>query len=266
MSDLIHPYRPPYQKPPIGAQLNRNHPLAQGMIGCWIMNERAGRRIMDYSGYNKHGTLVNMANPWRESGLYFGGGSVYDHVQLPTMLPKPPYTIIVRINPVNCGPTNEGNGLVYQGAGYYDVGTVFNLANVSGISNRFSFMNQGGSWVGSDADTVSLGIFQQLAVSINAAGMATLYNNKTALTTGLSGTGTPSNNPTYLGFWYGITGASRFFNGIMDYVYIYNRDLSAFEISSLYENPYCMFDELLWTQSWGTITSLDDFIPQIMFF
>lgn len=229
----------PYQKPPIGTQLDRNHPLTKGLIGCWIMNERAGRRLTDYSGYNKHGTLINMANPWRESGLYFGGGAVYDYVQLPSMLPKPPYTIIARVNPVTCGNAYEGNSLVYQGTANNDLGTHFVIANAS---NYVSFKNEGGNVVGSNNYTVSLGVFQQLAATINAAGWATLYNNKTTLKTGSSGTNAPSNNPTYLGFWYNINGSTRFFNGLMDYVYIYNRDLSALEIESIYNNPYCFFE------------------------
>jgi hypothetical protein len=228
----------PYQKPPIGTQLDRNHPLTKGLIGCWIMNERAGRRLTDYSGYNKHGILKNMVNPWRESGLYFGGGAVCDYVLLPSMLPKPPYTIIARVNPVTCGEVNAANGLVYQGTGYYDIGTHFALAN---DSNYVGFKNEGGNVVRSNNYAVSLGVFQQLAATINAAGWATLYKNKTVLITGSSGTNAPSNNPTYLGFWY-IDSSTRFLNGLMDYVYIYNRDLSALEIESIYNNPYCFFE------------------------
>jgi hypothetical protein len=236
--------RSPFQKPPIGAQFNRNHPLTQGMIGCWVMNERAGRRLMDYSGYGKHGTLINMAVPWKESGLYFGGGGVYDRVQLPSILTKPPYTIIARINPVSCGTVNEGNGLVYQGSANGDLGTVLSIVNATGVDNYVSFKNKDGNWVGSDANTVIPGVFQQIAVSINVAGVATLYNNKTVIKIGSSGTNILNNNPTYIGFWYKVDGNTRFFNGVMDYVYIYNRDLSAYEIESIYSNPYCIFDEM----------------------
>ena len=31
-----------YQKPPIGVQLNTNHPLGQGVVGYWLLDEMGG--------------------------------------------------------------------------------------------------------------------------------------------------------------------------------------------------------------------------------
>ena len=47
-------------KPPLGAQLNFGHPLAQGLVGCWLMNEGCGPIVYDLSGNGNHGTCENM--------------------------------------------------------------------------------------------------------------------------------------------------------------------------------------------------------------
>jgi len=46
-------------KPPLGIQLNRGHPLAHGLVGCWLMNERAGDNVYDLSGNGNTGSVVN---------------------------------------------------------------------------------------------------------------------------------------------------------------------------------------------------------------
>jgi len=50
-------------KPPFGAQLNLDHPLARGMVGCWLFNEGSGNKAQDYSGQGNIGTLTNFNDP-----------------------------------------------------------------------------------------------------------------------------------------------------------------------------------------------------------
>jgi hypothetical protein len=38
------------QKPPIGATIDWSHPLAQGLVGCWMFNEGGGIPINIVSG------------------------------------------------------------------------------------------------------------------------------------------------------------------------------------------------------------------------
>ncbi len=37
-------------KPPLGATLQPGHPLSTGLVGAWLINEGAGRRIYDHTG------------------------------------------------------------------------------------------------------------------------------------------------------------------------------------------------------------------------
>ena len=65
-------------KPLPGAQLDRSHPLAQGLAGCWLMNEGSGLSVYDYSGNDVHATLTNMPDTsWQASedgsAVMFGG-------------------------------------------------------------------------------------------------------------------------------------------------------------------------------------------------
>jgi len=40
----------PPLKPTRGILLNKSHPLARGVVGCWLMNEATGNRVCDLSG------------------------------------------------------------------------------------------------------------------------------------------------------------------------------------------------------------------------
>lgn len=67
------------QKPQLGKQINWGHPLAQGLLGCWVMNERGGK-IFDLSGNGNDGTLKNGAY-WVTTqggpGIYMDGVNDY---------------------------------------------------------------------------------------------------------------------------------------------------------------------------------------------
>ncbi|RLG33431.1 hypothetical protein DRN97_05060 [Methanosarcinales archaeon] len=47
----------PYEKPMYGVLLNPYHPLAQGLVGCWLFNEGGGNTVFDLSGNSNHGSL-----------------------------------------------------------------------------------------------------------------------------------------------------------------------------------------------------------------
>ncbi len=44
-------------EPPVTARLNPTHPLVRHLVGCWLLNEGAGRVVHDISGYNRNGTF-----------------------------------------------------------------------------------------------------------------------------------------------------------------------------------------------------------------
>jgi hypothetical protein len=48
----------PALKPPLGAQLNRGHPLATRLVGYWLCNEGAGGIVNDCAGSKYHGAIT----------------------------------------------------------------------------------------------------------------------------------------------------------------------------------------------------------------
>lgn len=64
-------------KPLPGIQLNCSHPLAKGLVGCWLFNEGSGIRAYDLSPYKNHGTLKNFndvtSKDRSSQGLKFDG-------------------------------------------------------------------------------------------------------------------------------------------------------------------------------------------------
>ena len=64
------------QKPFRGIQLNRSHPLAKGLVGCWLFNEATGETVFDSSCNGNNGTLENGVI-WGSGGLDFDGVNDY---------------------------------------------------------------------------------------------------------------------------------------------------------------------------------------------
>ena len=87
------------QKPYVGARLNKNHPLSQGLIGCWMMNEGSGAKVIDLSGYENPGTISG-AN-WTAGGLNFDeSGNKYVSVADSDIFSfgTSPFTFILSVN------------------------------------------------------------------------------------------------------------------------------------------------------------------------
>jgi len=55
-------------KPPAGARPIVGHPLAKGLVGCWLANEGSGSRAFDVSGYGNNAIFQGSAG-WRSSQL-----------------------------------------------------------------------------------------------------------------------------------------------------------------------------------------------------
>src|SRR2546421_50667 len=68
-------------KPPVGTQINFGHPLAKGLVGCWLFNEFGGKLVSN-GLFRNHGTLSGATLPSWSTGptgpaLTFDGSSSY---------------------------------------------------------------------------------------------------------------------------------------------------------------------------------------------
>jgi len=228
-------------KPPFDTPADPAWVKTMGNVGLWTMNERAGIKIFDGSGYNNTGTMTNMDNPsTATSGWAKGKGLSFDGVN----------------DWVNVGTgssLNLGTGSFTAGAWIKRnaVGTYFPIfeESVSGqgwqwriflyIDNKiyvytrnvaFQAYNVVGSSV---ADTSWHHI---VAVRDITAGQMYVYKDGIRQTMTIiandAGIGVDINSPNPL-----IIGG----NGLIDDVRIYNRALSADEVWKEYVTPYYMY-------------------------
>lgn len=230
----------PQVKPPFGTPLNRGHPLAQGLVGCWLFNEKSGDRLYDNSGNQNHGTLTNFNDPpisasgWKGDELTFDGSDDYVNFGSCRELPytaNAPITIICKVFLNTYGfVVVRGLAGVGYNWGLYPVndGTVRWV-----VTSGYQVLTPAGSFTYNSYHTIA---------AVSSGGYTT------GIIDGLSYTpiayGTSSYSGGYLRFGARCrTPADVLCKGNISYIYIYNRALSIDEVAHVSAFPYCMFDQ-----------------------
>lgn len=229
-------------KPFRGARLNRTHPLAKGLVGCWIFNEGSGDKVYDLSGYGNDGDLTNMdpATDWVGGkhgwALGFDGSDDYVSVPTPSGIMNSG-TVAAWVKPYDVYVTAihgifiSGWGVNYQRIYILDY-------NIGGL-HKFYICLGGSTLVNSTYDFL-VDTWQHVALSwegsiyyIYVNGLQVITGTATALD-GLSATSRIGGGPGQ---------PNLVFNGAIDSVGIWNRVLLAEEHAHLYREPFCMFEE-----------------------
>lgn len=198
--------------------LDRTNNLAKGVIGCWRFKEGAGEKIYDESGHNNHGTLKN--GPTWVTGrfgaaLSFDGTDDYVDIGSPTSLTNLlPFTISLWFN----------SSLL---AGYR---TLVGESSTQGFYVNGNVLDYFDGGDNNGVTTLSTGTWYHAAVVVTSADKRVYLNGNLDKET-ISG----SNSFTVNAIGRNGTGAGEYFNGLIDDVRIYNRDLSSIEIRQLYE-------------------------------
>lgn len=78
--------------PKTGVQLNSGHPLSQGLVGYWLLNEMGGNKAYDISGRNVDGTLTN-GPIYNNDGLIFDGNNDYVKAGVRSTIQGFPFTL-----------------------------------------------------------------------------------------------------------------------------------------------------------------------------
>ncbi len=214
-----------------------NLPTTNGLIAYWKLDDGAGTSAVDSSGNGNTGTLTNgatfMTGGYYDGGVNFDGSN--DLVSAAQATTSNTFTISAWIYPTRYGNSDTGNGIFYQGTGLNLLGTVLWVGTGPTIgTNTLGMRYEGGAIGKANNNVISLNAWQQVAV-VYSAGTATFYVNGVQQGTASGmGSGAPASNLSYLGYWYDYTNAARYFQGSMDDVRVYNRPLSAAEITTLY--------------------------------
>ena len=245
-------------KPGRDIQLNRAHPLARGLVGCWLFNEGTGDKIFDLSLNGNEGTLTNMdpATDWvaGKDGWALDFDGVDDYVLV----------------------SNAG-------------GSILNPSKISIVSSAKSTNVEDGVivalWDSLNTTDQSYMLWLDFPIwefivrdSSSVAGAANSVNNATTNWTNLCGTYDGEtvklyvdglevgSNATPSGGLQSASTDDLFFGsklgtnivahpGQIDYIFIYNRVLTASEVLQLYRNPYQMFDPRISPAIFGTLVA-----------
>lgn len=233
-------------KPPYGTPLNRAHPLARGLVGCWLFNEGSGLIANDSSGMGNHGTLTNMSNTLTSGwvGGPNGGALAFDGVNdsvncgnaLNDVL-SDEITIIGTTKPT----TITGNGaFIFKGSDNF-----YTWLYTVNLTEWVVNTSVGNGYVRVSTSYLSTTKYQTRAFVYSRTQLRwEQYQNGALLIPTASSLKWGTITKTASSLQFGIYGASNPLTGFISDVMIWNRALSAQEIAYLYSFPYCMFDPL----------------------
>lgn len=229
---------------------NPLYSLSQGLVGYWIFNEGTGSRAYDISGNGNYGTLTNMTpnvqgSGWGGSmsggGLQFDGND--DFVELGTNLFENDYqgTIITRIK-TNAQDVSHS----FFSSSDITVANNYNHFGISWSTNCVRFQQYSGGvnyYVTGNTPIVAGKWYTVAAISDGTEWRLNINGIEESLVVGGVNDGrwfgdlAAGNHKTRVGIRVRST-STVIFNGVIDYVQIYNYSLSPTEIKQLHHNPF----------------------------
>lgn len=231
-------------KPKPGAQIDPAHPLSRGLVGCWLFNEGTGSRVNDISGHGNHGTLTNMdanaqGSGWSGSrsggGMSFDGTNDYVNCGHDSSLDiTDSVSVVAWVRPT----TLTGNTFIVTNSVFGHTFALYTAGNE--IAGGFY---SGAAWFEKQTTgTININTYHQLAyVFDDLDEEIRMYIDESPPEILTNVTGTPESNPTQDLLIGEFTGqlSTYVFNGLIDYIAIYNRAISTPEIKQIYHNPFC---------------------------
>jgi hypothetical protein len=235
----------PTIKPACGACIDWSHPLAQGLVGCWLLNEGGGSKIYDLSGHANH-LAPGTAPSWDANGLLFdNANSEYLTKSSPNGLELHQGTMLASFQSDEYTAFDYRNILSrytsfnppYAYFLLYDSGSVHNVYIRLGTDAELD--------TGVDITEFALAT---IAVTYDADGNYAVHKDGIESASGTYTVGTDTtNSPIYLG---SRNSTSYFWSGDIRYAYWYNFALSADLVSWLHAEPYA---NILAPQYWHMV-------------
>lgn len=241
-------WTPKLIKPPLGTPLNKSDPINRGLVGSWLMNEKAGSTVLDSSDNRNHGTLTN--SPVWSAGKY--GPSIL-------------------FNPTNTQFINIGDKKSLDGMLQLSFGATFRL-NAEVANGTYAII---GKFDGTYDSTSTYQLDVQISSTRFWRALLWAYKTDNSAYYLISDY---VNNAAFKGTWHtivgvcnGVTGeifvdgksikssarvgeiqtsatnfcigsrsnGGNYFDGDISDGFVYRRALSSSEIQRLYRNPFC---------------------------
>ncbi len=240
------------QKPLIGTPLNKRHPLAKGLVGCWLMNEGAGTQVVDLSGHN-HTGILQTGTSWFPgklgTSIDFNGSTgfieIADHDDFTPALMPFSISAWVYMNDATLFP------IVTKGK--YNVNGEWTLWSHSDDVLRFRVYDESvaNCLIGKTAGKVDIYEDQWLNIVATYDG-GTLSSGINIYLNGVLIGSDYENNPGSFVAIENLTGPvwigrydTNYANGLIDNMVMWRKELSPFEIRQSFISPFCMFERKL---------------------
>ncbi|MHA2067699.1 MAG: LamG-like jellyroll fold domain-containing protein [Candidatus Thorarchaeota archaeon] len=246
---------PGYQKPMLGRQLNRAHPLSKGLVGAWVMNEGSGDRVNDLSGNGNHGTITGTGWVAGDKGPAFGGNRT-GYITLPNLgvSGSTPRTVVMKFYLLNTDSSDDA--LVCWGTDTADGNNFTIYSNLNGAGQIYLYTKGRDKYTASNV--FSANKWHSAALSYNGgniedADSIEMYvdGNSVNFSDVGANTGVLDTGDTNYFIEHWAFDAADDLRGYMEHVYIYDRVLAPAEISWLHREPYAMFEPSypIWLQA-----------------
>ncbi len=216
-------------KPALGTPLDVRHNLAQGLVANYQCNEGAGGILKDSSPYGNDGTISGPT--WTGDGLYFDGNDYTDHGIIDALhFPGGSYSGSVWFKIVTLPALGAYGGLFEQSNNSNNGWQFFFRRHGSNETVRFYFKQLPIVQTFTGYHVVADGLWHHAAFIVSGAS-AEIYLDGVQLsaTHGSHVAITPSTTAFRIG-----RSGTKFLNGNVSDVSIYNRALSAGEILQLH--------------------------------
>ncbi len=238
----MHSARSPYLKPVRGIQLNRSHPLARGLVGCWLFNEGTGTKVHDLSGNGAFGNVSVWS--WAPDGLREIADS-NQRIALPASYDplggKTGFTILSRVKPAD---VDNDSGIFYT-QGHFTSHAIAYWLDSNDIIQIVVNTSGGGGLVRSGSISLVADTWYTLCLTWDGATVR-LYVNETEdigddFPLAINGTLDTTSSNGYT--WGGDENLSKEFRGTYNFGMLWDRGITSDEYMQLYSDPYAMFEQ-----------------------
>ena len=248
-----------FQKPLLGVPVNWSHPLARGLVGCWLMNEGGGNVLCDLvNRFNVTGAGTTGLPTWtagnRGQALSYVLANAQYHEKIATpLITSYPLSVVVWFNSNSIG----------------DQGLFFLGYNGNLTQHQYLWLDSG-VLLASSRNTLlysaTAGFYTQNVWNM-AVGVWASSTSRKAYLNGVPGTENTDSSTfasTHNCIAIGRRSTSlpaHYMSGKIGLAMVWNRALSDAEIAQLYREPFAMFDRpsigLLYVPPAGGQTILD---------
>jgi hypothetical protein len=257
----------PRVKPPFGAvEIDWTHPLAQGLVSCFLLNEGGGEPLDLATGLvavlEHHATMTDSMWASRPGGVYFRcGGTTSDTgwafqaaAAALADVTSEDFTIVLDIYPDSVDPTSTS--AVYASHGGPGDGKGWQISRPPGAALRFTSFGSSTASRTTAAGSITNGRLNRVVLARHGTGTSAVhfyidgveptYSSSQSIQNPITTTFPYLIGGVYDGFSYGAIPR----DGIDRALFYRDRTLSQADAVWLYEEPYCFLRPLVRRRYW----------------